>query len=105
MICVCETLCQVRLAGKAVLFEVGEVADFEVCPPHFRPMDDNYVIDFNKASEDELKAAQFNVADLRSFINETYKKKLTTDDRDRLISVLIDARGRGMLDGDPGLAR
>lgn len=105
MKCVCRKRCQARLdSGKIATFAKGEVADFLICPPHFEPLEGEKAaaIDFNTAGEDELLEAEYDPADLKKYIEETFDKKPGNRGKEKLVDFLIDCRFRQVTDAELG---
>ena len=106
MKCVAEVTCQARDAeGKIRFFRKGQVFDFEECPPNFRPIageaaaeEEPVKIDFEKASEDELLEADYDIEELRDFITEKYDKKPGNRGKEKLVEMLLDCRYRDISD-------
>jgi len=95
MDCVCVAKCQVKPEeGRPVRYDVGDVADFDKCPTHFRPL--NTTVDFAEVGEKELIASTFELEDLKSFILDTYNIKAGNRGRDKAIELLIDCRERAV---------
>jgi hypothetical protein len=96
MLCICRRPCQVRVSGRIVTFGLGDVIDFEECPMHFEALEGVKAspINFGTAEEAELLNSGFKLPDLRKYLWETYKKRTRSNDRERLISILLDCRYR-----------
>ena len=106
MKCVAVERCQARDdSGKIRMFSKGKVWDFKECPPNFRPIAGETVgeekpvkIDFEKASEDELMEAEYDIEELREFIIEKYDKKPGNRGKEKLVEMLLDCRYRDIGD-------
>lgn len=77
--CICDITCQVRIEGKAVLFNIGDTYEFEECPPTFRVIGekvkeattDKY-IDYDEVDVRELEELEGDVEDLKAFLADRY---------------------------------
>lgn len=102
MKCVCERDCLIaNPQGKIQHFSRGMVVEYPVCPDHFRPLEKGK-INFATAQEEELLEAEYNLDDLKAFIEEKYGRKAGNRGKERTVSMLLDCRFRA-LDVDPNL--
>lgn len=103
MRCVCRTTCQVRVGNSIIFYERGQVGDFDVCPPHFEPMEDStkYVLDLGTAGRDEMLAADITAEELQKYLLGTYDKTSRSTNKERLVDAILDARMRSLSDINP----
>ncbi len=99
MKCVCRRKCQQRSKfGKILTFRVGDVYDFEECPTHFEPIEgDNAVaLNFDTAQEQELLESEFDLDELKRYIEEKYDRKPGNRGKEKTIEMLLDCRYRSI---------
>jgi len=96
MKCVCVRGCYVANAeGRHQQFEVGQIAEFVVCPSHFVELGGKK-IDFNTAGEAELLEAEYELDNLKEFIEKRYDKKSGNRGKERTVALLLDCRYRAI---------
>jgi len=103
MKCVADARCQViRDDGKIVFYLKGDVGEFKKCPPHFRPLEGKTApkVDFDKAGRDELLVAEFELDDLKEYIEEKYGVKAGNRGIEKTVDLLLDSRFRDLGDLD-----
>lgn len=95
MLCICRVPCQVRVNAGIMTFEIGDIAEFKKCPPHFEAIEGNaqYSIDFRTAGEEELLNAEYELQALLDFVKETYKKTLKGS-KEEIVKKFVDIRMR-----------
>lgn len=97
MKCVCVKTCQAVLdSGYIKFFKRGEVEDFEVCPPHFEPIE-AAPVDFEKDSEEALMEKKFAPKEAVAFIRKMGNTKFKFDaeaGKKALVDAILDARYR-----------
>jgi len=104
MKCVAKKRCQTRKDdGKIRTYAKGDIDEFKKCPKNFTPIageSEEAKIDFATAGEEELLAADYDLEELKAFIEETYKKKAGKRGKDKLVEFLLDCRFRSLGDVD-----
>ena len=103
MKCVCVRDCYIRNAeGRPQQFSAGQVEEFTITPNHFRPLEGEEAepVNFDTAQEQELLEAEYELDDLKDFIEKKYDKKAGNRGREKTIDLLLDCRYR-TLDIDP----
>lgn len=90
---VCEKPCQLRKGNQILTFQKGDLVDLKKDHPYFRNLERGE-LSFETAGEEELLAANFNLADLKEFIKERYGKNPRNRNRDNTIKMLLDCRYR-----------
>lgn len=102
MKCVSIRKCQAIVDGKAITFDKGDVFDFVICPPHFRPIEGEEAmpINFDTAQEQELLESDFDLDKLREYIETTYDKKPGNRGKEKLVELLLDCRFRSISEAD-----
>lgn len=95
MECICERKVQLRVKGekRPIWYEPGDVEDFEECPKFFSTMKGR-VIDFATAGKQELDQCNFELPDLKAFIEKQYDLKPGNRGMAKTIEMLMDARER-----------
>ena len=96
MKCVCVRTCQVRVNGKIVYVEKGQVLDFDKCPVNFESIEARAEegIDFLKASENELMESSWSFADAFKAIKDAYGVELKKTEKADVVEQILDARYR-----------
>ena len=96
MLCVAQRDCQARDDyGKIITFDKGMVYDFKECPTNFEPVAEaKDGIDFSTATEEFLMAADFELSELKDYIEETFGIKTGNKGKEKTVKTLIDARYR-----------
>lgn len=97
MKCKATCKCQTRVeSGRRRTFEKGDVYDFEVCPTHFVPIEgeDALPINFDDAQEQELLESEFDLDELKAYIEKKYDKKAGNRGKEKTIDLLLDCRYR-----------
>lgn len=92
----CLRKCQYRNnSGKIRVAEVGEVVRFKEAPlkEHWQALKD-MEIDFAEMSEEELSAAEYDLGDLKAFIQDKYDMKAGNKGKAKTIEMLMDCRFR-----------
>lgn len=103
MKCVAVRKCQsIRDDGKIVFYMKGDIEEFKKCPAHFRPIEgkDAPRIDFATAGEAELLEAEYELADLKKFIEDRYDMKPGNRGLEKTVAFLLDCRFRDLGDMD-----
>lgn len=103
MKCIAVTPTQARLDGGGIrTFADGDIWEFKKCPPNFEPMEGKNAkeIDFDNAGEAELMEAEYELQDLKDFIEEKYGKKAGSRGKEKTVAFLLDCRYRE-INGDP----
>jgi len=97
--CVAVRACQSIKNGRAVFYNKGDVDEFPVCPTHFRPVagEEGGDIDFDTAKEAELHIADYDLADLKTYIEETFGAKAGNRGKEKTIEMLLDLRFRSTI--------
>ena len=102
MKCICERKCQVRNNfGQAILYSVGEVAEFDECPAYFRPLEGEDVapLDFATAGREELMEREdYALSDLKAYIESAYGVKAGNRGKEKTVDLLLDCRVRAVGD-------
>ena len=96
---VCTKKCFIRVGkGKARLFKVGEVHDFDDVPEKFFRILEGQKAekaeDLSTVSEDELLEGPYTIAELRKFAEENYDVKLKGRSKAEVVESFVDARFR-----------
>ena len=95
---VCTRKCFIAVGnGKARLFKVGEVHEFEDAPKEFfRCISGGKVerIDPGDASREELMEGPYKIAELRAYAAENYDVKLRGTSKEDVVESFVDARFR-----------
>ena len=101
MKCVCERDCWIpNPEGKNQFYARGDVVDFKKKPEHFRALKKK--VDFDTAKEQELLAADFNLDELKEYIETKYNRKPGNRGKDKMVAMLLDCRFRAV-DIDPNM--
>jgi len=95
MKCTCKRKCFSKdpVSGRNKIFSVGEVVDFEKCPPHFVVLD-SASINFATASEEELLSAKWSLAEAKEAMQEAFNFKITAKNKEAIVAQILDARDR-----------
>ena len=98
MKCVARKRCQARAGEYIRTFKRGEVFDFDECPPHFEPIEGvkAVAINFENASEDELREAEYDLDTLKEYIRLKYDKNPANRGKKKTVSMLLDCRYRSL---------
>ena len=100
MKCVCRRECYIANSeGRHQQFSVGQVVEFVTCPDHFVELG-GQGIDFATAGEEELLEAEYELDELKAFIEKKYDRKSGNRGKERTVALLLDCRYRE-LDFDP----
>ncbi len=98
MKCICRNPCQQRVGeeGKIVFFEEGQTGHFSECPEWFEPLEGEgkAMMDFDTAGKEELFEADYNLKDLKDFIEAKYRKKAGNKGMEKTVELLLDCRFR-----------
>jgi len=99
MKCVCRRKCLLRIDGKGLFFNRGEVSEFEECPNNFAPLEGPNAdsVDFLTASEEELMEAKWKISDASLAIKDEFDIKLKSGKGYKkldLVKQILDARYR-----------
>ncbi len=98
MKCICRRACQQRVGeeGKIVFFTEGQTEHFSECPEWFEPLEGEgkVAINFNTAEKEELFAADYDLKDLKEFIEKKYDKKAGNKGMEKTVKLLLDCRFR-----------
>lgn len=94
---VCVKACQVRINGKIHTFKKGELADLKEDHKFFRNLEEReYEIDFDKAGEEELLEAEYDLDDLKAYIKEKYGVNPRNRNKENTVKMLLDCRYRAL---------
>jgi hypothetical protein len=99
--CVCDQTCQTHNAnGRIQFYDKGDVDSFKKCPKHFSALEGEEAksINFETASQAELEELNYELSDLKSYIETRYDKKPGNRGADKLIKLLLDCRYRDLGD-------
>lgn len=98
MKCVAIRAGQTRVDGKIKFFNEGEVGDFEVCPTNFRSLEEEYEVDFFRASEQELLDSTWKSADAAAAMQTLFGAKLKLEKgvttKEDVVAQILDLRFR-----------
>ena len=101
--CVCTDKCYIPdAAGVIKIRYVGDVVQFfdNAVPPWFKPLDaPSYSVDYAKASEAELLAAEWTLEEAQQAMQSLYKTALKAspaDDKQSVINKILDIRFRAI---------
>ena len=96
---VCTRKCFISVGdGKARLFKVGEVHDFDKAPSQFfrclSGKKAEKAEDLESVSRDELLEGPYKIAELRRYAQEHYDVKLKGTSKEDVVESFLDARFR-----------
>jgi hypothetical protein len=102
MKCVAISACQTRLdgSGKIRFFNPGEVGEFKKCPSNFQSLEEEYELDFLRATEVELMSSTWAFAEAAAVIKEVFDHELTQPEageagaKANVVAQIIDVRFR-----------
>ena len=103
MLCVCRKTCQVKVNGKIIFYNKGQVGAFDECPSYFEPVSSS--IDLLVAGREEMLASDVPIGDLQKFLSDTYGKTSKSTNRERLVDSILDARMREVAEAIPALGK
>ena len=95
MKCICLRKCQAVLGDAIVLFSAGQVVEFEECPRNFESLADKE-IDFKTAEREELLDGDYDLSELKAYIEETFGKKAGNKGKEKTVALLLDCRYRAV---------
>lgn len=110
MLCVCRKTCQVKVNGKIIFYNKGQVAAFDECPPYFEPVSGQVEntkssIDLAVAGREEILVSDATIEDLQKYLLEAYGKTTRSTNRERLVDSILDARMREVSEAIPALGK
>jgi len=97
MKCVCVRDCYIRnTEGRPQHFSAGQVEEFKKVPNHFRAIEGKKAgpVDFDTAQEQELREAEYDLDELKAFIEKRYDKKARNRGKEKTVDLLLDSRYR-----------
>ena len=96
MECVCVKPCYLSHEGIIAQYRKGDLVEFEKCPEHFVAIGE-LSIDFEKATEDVLLAADIDEDELRAYAKKEFGLTLRKGLRkETLVSKFVSVRDRFM---------
>lgn len=99
---VCRQTCQVRIKDQITLCNKGQIYELDEPNDRFQAIaeeQENYKVDFLKASEAELKEAKWSFTEAKKAIKAAYDVTLTNakgTSRMNVIDQILDARYRAI---------
>lgn len=110
MLCVCRKTCQVKVNGKIIFYNKGQVATFEKCPPYFEPVSGQVEntkssIDLAVAGREEILVSDATIEDLQKYLLEAHGKTTRSTNRERLVDTILDARMREVSEALPSIGK
>lgn len=96
MDCICSRTCTVRLNGKSIFVEQGQILEFEKCPKEHFEILGEVKIDFNNVSlEHLLKSNEWKTADAINWLKKEFGfKPMGMETRREIARTVIDKRNR-----------
>jgi len=99
---VCIKTCQIRVDGRITFCSKGEIYELPKADPRFQCIEETakeYKIDFTKATEAELKAANWKFKEAATVMLEHYGKELEKEEgtkKSDVIRQILDIRYRAV---------